>query len=177
MLVAATVGALVLALGDPLVRVEGDATCPTPNQVAERLERLLPDRPADMAPDRARLDHRGAGVRVELRRGADATLVGEKPGASVAASGDRFRFEAGVGARRAAGAGSGRRHSPSRTAGQNDVDRQRDIRAGHAGAVAERARVPFPPTLHLPGREQGAGVVRAEADLNHAGQPDDRHRC
>jgi hypothetical protein len=78
MSVAAHLVPFVLAVAaDPLVQVAGSATCPAPDRVAEQLERLLPPRPANVAPDLARVDADAGGVRVELRR-ADATLVGEK---------------------------------------------------------------------------------------------------
>jgi hypothetical protein len=78
MSVAAHLVPFVLAVAaDPLVRVAGSAACPAPERVAEQLERFLPPRPANVAPDLARVDADAGGVRVELRR-ADATLVGEK---------------------------------------------------------------------------------------------------
>jgi hypothetical protein len=78
MLVAANLGLVILAVAaDPLVRVAGTASCPLPAQVAAEVERLLPPRPPDVAPDLARVDTDAGGVRVELRR-ADETLIGEK---------------------------------------------------------------------------------------------------
>ncbi|SRR6266540_791622 len=63
---------------DPLVRIEGSSTCPRPEQVSGHLARFLPARPADVSADRARVDAVAEGVRVELRRGADAGIVAEK---------------------------------------------------------------------------------------------------
>jgi hypothetical protein len=62
---------------DPLVRVTGSATCPLSRDVTAHLERVLPSRPKDVAPDDARVDADPAGVRVELRT-ASGVLVGEK---------------------------------------------------------------------------------------------------
>jgi len=77
--VAVRVVPVLLALAaDPLVRVEGSSTCPRPPEVSGQLQRFLPARPADVAADEARVDSVVGGVRVELRRAGDATVVGEK---------------------------------------------------------------------------------------------------
>jgi hypothetical protein len=76
---AAIAGLLVLVMvDDPLVRVEGSSSCPRPDQVAAQIARFLPARPPDVAADAARVDPAAGGVRVQLRRAGDATIVGEK---------------------------------------------------------------------------------------------------
>lgn len=75
--VASLVALLIAVAADPLVRVEGAVTCPTPDQVAGHLERFLPAGSPDVATDIAQINAVPRGVRVALRR-ADGTLIGEK---------------------------------------------------------------------------------------------------
>jgi hypothetical protein len=67
---------LFLALQPP-VSVQGATACPTPVEVASRLERLLAPGSAGVEPDRAQLRAVADGVRIELRR-PDGGLVGER---------------------------------------------------------------------------------------------------
>ena len=76
---AAIAGLLVFVMvDDPLVRAEGSSSCPRPDQVAAQLARFLPARPPDIAADAARVDPAAGGVRIQLWRAGDPTIVGEK---------------------------------------------------------------------------------------------------
>jgi len=70
--------ALLLArTTDALVQIEGATTCPTRDDVAQQLERLLPARPADIEPDRASIHSEDGAIRLTLVR-PDGTPIGEK---------------------------------------------------------------------------------------------------
>ena len=71
------VGLLLSLVAEPVVRMEGACRCPTAQQVAQQLDRLLPAGPAGLPPDRARIDADSDGVRLRLTR-ADGTVIGEK---------------------------------------------------------------------------------------------------
>jgi hypothetical protein len=68
------------------VKVEGGGGCPSPADVAARLEPLLPPGPAEAAPRRALMSRDGRDLRVELRDADGAVLAFRRLGA--AACGD-----------------------------------------------------------------------------------------
>jgi hypothetical protein len=64
-----------LSLG--LVTVDGAGVCPTADEVAGRVAKLMPNADPAMAPDLAHLDERDGALSVSLRR-PDGTVVGER---------------------------------------------------------------------------------------------------
>jgi hypothetical protein len=68
---------LWFSLANPLLAVDGNSTCPTPREVADRVAALLPVEHAAVERDVVQVDNQGSAVRVQLRR-PDGRIVGER---------------------------------------------------------------------------------------------------
>jgi hypothetical protein len=68
---------LVMVATGPAVTVNGDATCPTADEVSTRVAELVPAVDTTTAPDLARIEEAGGVLRVSLQR-PDGALVGTR---------------------------------------------------------------------------------------------------